>query len=207
MLAWIVLHAPLALFPIAPAAAPPTCQLEVLPSFVIEERVVLDFNKRVDHYVHVHRRLERALPPEQLFNDPEDMSMAVDALHAAIVDTRPNARPGMIFTPVVSDVLTQLLEHAIQSNGYSAAEVLAAINVRYLPGMPEPEVNGRFPAVRDIKVWPQLIAVLPPLPPELEYRFVDRDLVLVDMHADLVVDILRFALPAPQVHIRQPAFY
>ena len=45
-------------------------------------------------------------------------------------------------------------------------------------------------------MWPALRAVLPALPDELRYRFVDRDLVLLDVHADLVVDILRDALPA-----------
>ena len=42
---------------------------------------------------------------------------------------------------------------------------------------------------------PDILHVLPPLPDELQYRLVDRDLVLIDMHADLVVDILPGALP------------
>ena len=36
---------------------------------------------------------------------------------------------------------------------------------------------------------------LPELPPELEYRFVGRDLVLVDMFGSFVIDVLREALP------------
>jgi len=36
--------------------------------------------------------------------------------------------------------------------------------------------------------------VLPALPPELQYRMVGRDLVLVDVHASLIVDILPQAL-------------
>jgi hypothetical protein len=39
--------------------------------------------------------------------------------------------------------------------------------------------------------------VLPELPEELEYRFAGRDLVLIDIHAELVVDVLRRALPPP----------
>jgi hypothetical protein len=195
MLAWMVLHVPLALFPFA-TASPPKCQLEVLPPVVIEQLVLQDFNHRVDQYVRLHRRLERALPPEQLFDDLEDMSGAVDALHEAIADTRPNARAGNMFTAAVATTLSRALERSIADNGYTAAEVLAAMNVGYLPGMPEPEINGRFPVQRDIQVWPALLAVLPVLPRELHYRFVNRDLVLVDSHADLVVDILKDALPA-----------
>ena len=40
-----------------------------------------------------------------------------------------------------------------------------------------------------------VIDVLPPLPDELQYRLVGGHLVLVDIHAGLVVDILRHALP------------
>lgn len=193
MLNLLVLQVPLVLIPFVPPQAP--CLLEVLPLAVVEERMLVDFTASVQHYVRVHRRLERTLPPEHMFAD-EDMSLAIDELHEAIVATRPNAREGGMFTPPVAAVIAARLRRAIADNGYTADEVLAAINVGYLPGMPEPEINGRFPLERDIQVWPRLLAVLPALPEELEYRFANRDLVLVDMHADLVVDILRDALPA-----------
>jgi hypothetical protein len=45
-----------------------------------------------------------------------------------------------------------------------------------------------------------LLAAFPPLPPELEYRFAHHDLVLWDMHVDLVVDVLRDAVPADADH-------
>jgi hypothetical protein len=37
---------------------------------------------------------------------------------------------------------------------------------------------------------------LPVLPLELEYRLVGRDLVLLDVHANMVIDILDLAVPA-----------
>ena len=40
-----------------------------------------------------------------------------------------------------------------------------------------------------------LAAVLPRLPEELEYRVVGVTLVLVDVHANLVVDVLHGAFP------------
>ena len=192
MLAWIVL--PFILVPTP--TRPPACQLDVLPAFIHEERMLEDFEQRVGHYVRLHRRLERALPPEQLFDDMEDMSTAVDALHNAIVDARPYAHEGNTFTPAVAYVLTRRLHRAVTDNGYTAAEVLAAINEGARPGMPAPEVDGRFPPLLDREVWPALRAVLPALPHELRFRFVNRDLVLLDVHADLIVDILRDALPA-----------
>lgn len=194
MLAWIVLQLPLAL---SPHPVPPTCQLEVLPPAVLEERVLRGFDLGINQYVRLHRRLERSLPPEHLFDDSEDMSMATDALHAALADARPNAREGSIFTPAVAYVFSARLERAIDSLGRTPAEVWMAINRGYISGVPEIRVNDRFPAILYARVWPALLDALPALPDELQYRFVDRDLVLVDVHADLVVDILRDALPAP----------
>lgn len=194
MLAWIVLQLPLALLP---TAVPPTCQLEVLPPAALEERVLRGFDLGINQYVRLHRRLERSLPPEHLFADSEDMSLITDALHAALIDARPQAREGAIFTAAVAHVLSARLERAIDRLGRTPAEVWIAMNRGYMSGVPEIRVNDRFPAIRYARVWPTLLAALPALPDELEYRVVDRDLVLVDVHADLVVDVLKDALPAP----------
>ena len=42
---------------------------------------------------------------------------------------------------------------------------------------------------------PAMLRRLPELPPELEYRFVGRDLVLIDIPGSVVVDVLRDAVP------------
>lgn len=198
MLAWIVFQIPLALFPVT---TPPTCELEVLSPTAREERILQDFDRQVHRYVRLHRRLERDLPPEHLFGDLEDMSQAVDALHDAIVDARPNAQAGTFFTPVVAELLTDRLMRAITASGHTPTEALIAMNLGYFGGIPEARVNGRIPPGRYVRVWPALLNALPALPEELEYRFIGWDLALVDVHADLVVDILKNALPAPNADL------
>ena len=54
-------------------------------------------------------------------------------------------------------------------------------------------VNGDMPWRFSSAVPACIVEALPPLPPELQYRFVGPDLVLVDVHASLIVDILRDA--------------
>ena len=195
MLAWIVLQVPLALLP---APTPPTCQLEVLSPSALEERTLHDFDQRIDRYVRLHRRLERELPPEHLFGDLEAMPLAVDALHNAMVDARPNAKAGTFFTPGVAQLLTTRLALAITAAGLTPAEAMIAMNLGYRQRIPAVEINGRIPPGRHVRVWPALMATLPPLPEELEYRFVGWDLVLVDVHADLILDVLEDALPRPE---------
>jgi hypothetical protein len=64
-----------------------------------------------------------------------------------------------------------------------------------LPGEPAPTVNQPFPSVLGSVQWPALVRALPAVPRELDYAFWGRDLVLVDVDANLVIDILSEALP------------
>ena len=41
-----------------------------------------------------------------------------------------------------------------------------------------------------------LLAALPRLPCEVQYRFMTRDLVLIDIDANLIVDFIPDAIPA-----------
>jgi hypothetical protein len=56
-------------------------------------------------------------------------------------------------------------------------------------------VNDRWPGTALTTMPPDLLAALPPLPPELEYLFAHRDLVLWDVRADVIIDVLRDAVP------------
>ena len=199
MFATILFHVPLLLAPLVQLPAPTVkCQLEVLAPLTLEERALTEFDARIDNYVALHRRLERSLPPEQLFDDWEEMSEARDDLADAIRDARPHARPGDIFFPGFREVVTKRVEETLARADYDLAAVLGAINDEVVPGGPRVKVNRRFPWEHvGAAMWPALLQVLPALPRELEYRFVGRDLVLVDIHADLVVDILKEALPKP----------
>jgi hypothetical protein len=173
------------------------CQREALTAEAAEDQVVAEFAARVEHYVKLHRTLERSLPPERMFEDAEEMFEARDALRSAIVAARPHARQGNLFTARVGQVLIDRLDRTILQHGHDPADILADINAERLPDVPEPKVNGEYPWAIGSAMWPTLLRALPPLPHELEYRFSNRDLVLIDMHANLVIDILHDALPPP----------
>ena len=89
------------------------------------------------------------------------------------------------------------LANRLRECGPQVEDVLAFINQERAPGARAPRINEPFPWELGSAMWPSFMGVLPPLPEELEYRFADRDLVLIDIQADLVVDILVNALPAP----------
>lgn len=61
--------------------------------------------------------------------------------------------------------------------------------------MDRPGVNASYPDGGALTTMPpELLQLLPALPAGLEYRFMDRDLILWDPHANLIVDYIPDAL-------------
>lgn len=151
------------------------------------------FSRRVADYVDLHRRVAAMYPPPHLTADYEQIRRATDALAAAITASRPHARCGDIFVADAGDIIRARIAALIAEREYDVALMRRAWRRDHAPQTVV--VNQRFPWPGGDPVWPLMLWELPPLPPELEYRFVDRDLVLLDVDADLVVDILPGALP------------
>lgn len=151
------------------------------------------FLQRVDDYVALHRRLEAPLPPQKVTGDVEALFAPRHALAKAIRAARPNARQGEIFSPAVARYFRMIIADALREGGIP--DMLAIVedenDVRVVA-----RVNGDYPAGASISLMPPcLLAALPPLPEELEYRFLGRDLILRDVHAGLIVDVVTRAIP------------
>ena len=191
MLATILVRVPLVLFPLLPFPdSPRDCQLELLTPQVLEERAVGEFDRRVAAYVTLHRQLARSLPPVQMFLD-EEGAVVSDELRAALVAARPLAALGAFFTPAVGELLKRRIDDALfYGAGYGAMPLYEP-----LAGEPGPSVNQPFPSVLGSVQWPALVRALPIVPRGLVYAFWGRALVLVDVDANLVLDVLPDALP------------
>ena len=62
--------------------------------------------------------------------------------------------------------------------------------------LPPPVVNARWPVGAPLStMMPDLLAELPRLPEGLEYRFVQGDLILLDIDACLIVDVIPDVVP------------
>ena len=191
MLATILIRAPLVLFPLLGVPEPPRdCQLELLTPQALEERTLGEFDRQVTAFVTLHRQVARSLPPVHMFLDDEG-GLASDELRELLVAARPLARPGAFFTPAVAELLKRRIDDALLYGVGSSAMPL----YEPLPGEPAPTVNQPFPSVLGSVQWPALVRALPAVPRELDYAFWGRDLVLVDVDANLVIDILSEALP------------
>jgi hypothetical protein len=201
----IVAAIPLVLFPPVFDSVQSSCGVVPVTATAAESAIIDGFTRRIDAYMEIHNDVERRLAVQTVFDDPEELFAAIHAMQSGIRDARPGARRGAVFTPDVSALIRARLAERLVVCRYSVEDVLEFINEERLPGVPEPRVSQPFPWAVGSAMWPTLIAALPPLPSELQYRFFDRDLVVIDVHADLVVDVMKNALPAPP-HQRRGRF-
>ncbi len=111
-----------------------------------------------------------------------------------IQQARKNEAAGAIFDRNVRPVFRRLLHGLFTGpDGKKLREAIMDEN----PGESvKLVVNGRYPDTIPLSsVPPQIIKALPPLPEELEYRFIQNSLILLDVHAHIIVDYLTAAVP------------
>jgi len=153
------------------------------------------FNRRIDSYLAVRRQIEQVVTGPRVSSDRQEILQAADALAGAIQTARAAARQGDIFSPAIAADFRRQIRSVLTRDGRRVDDLLADRAPEHQRPLVQPIVNGRFDWELDAVMPPALIADLPPLPDELQYRFVGRDLMLIDIVAGLVVDILPRALP------------
>lgn len=157
--------------------------------------VLAGFKDRIDAYMKVRGRQEKGKAQPKETEDPGEIRAAQDALAARIQAARKDAKPGDIFTPEVRELFRRLMYPEMK--GPDATETKQAIKLE--EGAPARaavlKVNGRYPEAAALPtVPPNLLARLPQLPEELEYRIVNKDLILRDVNANLIVDFIPNAI-------------
>lgn len=152
---------------------------------------VLAFTDATRNYAAMHRRLEHQIGTIDLNTPIESINRLIQQLATAIRAERADARRGDLFTPALAQQIKADINQALLAHGFTAEDVRAAGKVEGVNyGAVALRVNDTFPWVLGVSMFPCVINALPALPPELQYRIVGNDLVLVDVHASLIVDIL-----------------
>jgi hypothetical protein len=151
------------------------------------------FEQAAAAYAQLQRDLSRQLPPLEITHDPEKIIAAAAARRSAMRRARADARPGDILTAEAGPILVARIRTAVRAAGMTTAELVRVL-AEEGEGVTRAEVNGTFSWATAAGMPASILAALPPLPGMLQYRFVGPDLVLVDVEAGLIVDVLRDAL-------------
>lgn len=149
--------------------------------------IIQDFEKRVSAYVQLHKTAESSLSKLKTTPSEEKISHHEHDLARAIRAARKDAKPGDIFTPQIAGEFRRLIGITMQADGKSIAASLQHAEPVHL----HLRVNEPYPdSVPLQSTPPTLLLNLPKLPQEIEYRIEGRGLVLLDVRANLVVDLI-----------------
>ena len=155
------------------------------------------FSEAVEEYVRLHRRVRATLPARDVSDEPKAILKASDRLASAMREARPGARRGDLFNPVVAATFRARIAYVFrerpQVRSLLTQDDEEEEDERPPPGW-APAVNGSLDWFATGATPPSILHALPSLPEELQYRFVKLDLVLLDVDANLIVDILPEAI-------------
>ena len=138
-------------------------------------QAMVDFKKRVDAYLALRGEITKKYPEVKETGDPAKIHQRETNLGKAIALARANAKAGDVFGQEMSHYLRKILED--DWNARSPAD-RKAIFAELPPGLVL-KVNQVYPTnLPLVTAPPKLLAQLPTIPEELEYRLVDRRLLL-----------------------------
>ncbi len=140
-----------------------------------------------------HNEAEGKVPNLKRTDDPVEISGREKALAEMIMTLRAGAQEGEIFAKEVQPYFIKIIQDDFAKR---SAWSTAGRSVHELPKNVKVSVNTVYPTTFPLLTFPAaLLQKLPDLPPELEYRIVGRNLILRDVKANLIVDVLRDAIP------------
>jgi hypothetical protein len=152
------------------------------------------FDERVAAYAELHQRLDAVFPPWQPSDDMHLIDRRRAYLASAIKRERRDARQGDIFEPAIAAAVRGLVADAL-----SGVDVELLLHGLYaeceMPVGYRPQVYAGYPYWATHEMPFALLTQLPALPKGINYRLIAHDLLLWDVDADLIIDVLPDALP------------
>ena len=147
-----------------------------------------EFTSRIGGYYDLRARLQHQLPAVTVTDSVPQIRRGTRALAEAIRDARPGAVQGEFFTAATGKEFKRILALVTDVG------VCAAI-MDDNPGRFTHAIDGSYPSAKSLATMPGIIlGRLPPLPNDIEFRFVGRSLILYDVRANTIIDRLPYAI-------------
>jgi len=154
--------------------------------------ILADFNARLDAYVKKQRALLKGSPIAEDAT-PAQIKARQDTIAAELRAIRKTAKQGDIFTPQVAALFRRLMYPELK--GAEGRETKDETTEDGKPIAVELKINATYPSSQPLStVPPNLLAALPQLPMDVEYRVVGKHLILRDVDANIIVDFIYNAI-------------
>ena len=160
---------------------------------VNQKQAIKAFESELQEYVKLRNRVRGNVPKLPKEATPEQIHTFMTAFQDATRAARSGAKPGEIFKPDVSAYIRTTLKNHFR--GEDRVELRKTIFEAANESIPL-RVNYPYPQSKEYtEMPPKLLLELPQLPKELRYRFVGRNMLLMDRENNLIIDYMLNALP------------
>lgn len=168
-------------------------QLKPPPVSSADKRTIVAFENRVKAYIKVRNAVKAKLPKLSKDSTPEQIESYRKSFEEQMRSARTGAKNGDLFRAGVASYIRKTLRTEFQ--GKDRAELRDVIFDEETAGIPL-RVNYPYPEKKEFTEMPAtLLAKLPQVAKEVRYRFVGKNLLLVDRDNNLIVDYMTDALP------------
>ena len=158
-----------------------------------EKRTVATFEQRVKDYVKLRNRIKVKVPKLSKDSTPEQIAVFEKASVEALLVARAGAKAGDLFTPDVAQLIRTTLKREFKPT--EKKEIRKVVLEAEAARAPL-RVNYPYPDTSEFTEMPAKVLLrLPQLPKEVKYRYVGRNLFLVDTDNNLIIDYMLDALP------------
>ena len=155
-----------------------------------DARVLGDFKMRVEKYDQLRKKADDSAPPLERSRATAKIKDAQQGLAERIGAARAGVKQGEIFTPEISAVFKRLLRPEAKDTNQRGAEGRQA-GGRVVQG--QRPVSRQAAGCRRCRRTSS--QALPALPKDIEYRFIEKHLILRDARANLIIDYMLNAIP------------
>ena len=158
-----------------------------------DKAAIETFERHVKAYVELRNKIRESAPKLSKDSTPEQIHAYRTSLEESIRNSRKGAKRGEVFRPETAGYIRRTLKNEFQ--GKDRQELREKIFETELQGVVL-RVNYPYAQSAEFSEMPAtLLAKLPQLPKEVRYRFVGRNMLLVDRESNVIIDYMPDALP------------
>lgn len=158
-----------------------------------DKQAVGAFENRVKDYLKLRAQVKDKLPKLSKDSTPEQIESYRKSFEDGMRTARAGARRGDVFNTTGSEYIRRTLKTEFDRK--DKAELRKIVFEAENKDVPL-RVNYPYPESKELtEMPPTLLLKLPQLPKEVKYRFVGRNLLLVDRDNNVIIDYMVNALP------------
>lgn len=158
-----------------------------------DKQAVAGFEDRVKNYLKLRTQVKDKLPKLSKDSTPEQIESYRKSFEEGMRIARVGARHGDVFNTTGAEYIRRTLKTEFDRK--DKAELRKIVFEAENKDVPL-RVNYPYPESKEFtEMPPTLLLKLPQLPKEVKYRFVGRNLMLVDRDNNVIIDYMVNALP------------